>query len=326
MNIIKLTFSSLVVSVFSLLLAPAAAAQAARTFVSAQGNDGFTCDTPSKPCRNIQAGITKVQAGGEVVVITSGSYLPFTVNKAVTVAAARGEHVGISFPSGAGVLISAGSADVVVLRGLTFNGPGVSLPVGVQFFSGGALYVEGCVINGFTDGGGMGAATGKLYVRDTVISNNGGGLSILGPVTASLERVRVVNNFTGIGMQNGARVAIRDSVIAGQVALGIVGGPTPAGTAVEVSIENCQITGNGSGPVAGGGDGATVMSVSNSVITNNGTGINSLPNGIIRVSNTTVVHNMTGLLITGGSILSRGNNTVEGNATDGSFSGAFTAK
>jgi hypothetical protein len=68
------------------------------------------------------------------------------------------------------------------------------------------------------------------------------------------------------------------------------------------------------------------MSISDCVITNNGTGINSLPNGTIRVSNTTVVHNGNGLLVTGGSILSRQNNTLEGNFSDGSFTGTFPAK
>jgi hypothetical protein len=328
MNKIKLIFSALVVLVFSLLFVSTAEAQASRTFVSVFGNDANPCNTPLLPCRQIQAAITKVQAGGEVVVISSGSYQPFIVNKSVTVTAAPGEHVGISVSSGNGATISAASTDVIVLRGLTFNGSGGV--VGIQFFSGAALHVENCITNGFSAHGIGANASGRFFAKDTITRNNTrSGIFIAtasGTTTASLDRLRVENNGTGINIQDNARLTIRDSVVAGNNFLGLVAGPAPTGTTIEVGIESCQFTGNLSGPVAGGGNGVTMMSVSNSIITNNGTGVNSLPNGIIRVSNTTIVHNGTGVLATGGSVLSRLNNTVEGNTNDGLFTGTFLAK
>jgi hypothetical protein len=48
--------------------------------------------------------------------------------------------------------------------------------------------------------------------------------------------------------------------------------------------------------------------------------------GTARVSNSTVTDNGTGLSLGSGSLLSRSNNTVEGNGTDGSFSGTYSAK
>ena len=325
MSRIKFT---LLLSIFALAFTSTAEAQVSRTFVSVEGKDNNTCDAPEKACRDIQAGITKVQAGGEVVILTSGSYQPFTINKAVTVVAAPGAHVGVNATSGNGVTVNAAASDVVVLRGLTFNGLGGI--VGIQFMSGGALLVENCVTSGFSAHGIGANASGRFFAKDTITRNNtGSGIFISansGMITASLERFRVENNGTGLNIQDNVRLTISDSVVAGNNFLGIVAGGN-AGTTREVAIENCRITGNLSGPVAGGGDGTTLMSVSDSTISNNsGAGINSFPNGIIRVSNTTVVHNGTGLLVNGGSILSRLNNTVEANTNDGSFTGTFAAK
>ncbi len=327
---IKLTFSALVMFGFTLAFTSSAQAQVSQTFVSVEGKDNSTCDAPDKACRNIQLGITKVQAGGEVVILTSGSYQPFTINKAVTVVAAPDIHVSINTTSGDGVIINSAPADVVILRGLTFNGLGGI--VGIQFMSGGELHVENCIASGFSAHGiGLGPAS-KFFAQDVILRNNAGSGILLntvgdGTITASLDRISVVGNGTGINIQKNVRVTLRDAVVTGNKFLGIVAGTSPAGTTTEVTIENCQITGNLSGPVAGGGDGNTVMNVSDSIIANNsGAGINSFPNGLIRVSNTTIVHNGSGLLVTGGSILSRLNNTVEGNTNDGSFTGTFLAK
>lgn len=122
MNNLTFTIRSLTLIVFSLVFSSIAEAQVPRTFVSVLGSDNFSCNTPILPCRNIQAAITKVQAGGEVVIVTSGSYQPFAVNKAVTVLAEPGVHVGINATSGNGITINAAAADVVVLLGLTLNG------------------------------------------------------------------------------------------------------------------------------------------------------------------------------------------------------------
>jgi hypothetical protein len=313
-----------------LVLASAAEAQAPQTFVSAQGKDSYPCDNPDKPCRSINAALAKVQAAGEVVILDSGAFQPFTVNKSVTVAAAPGAYAGISVPTGtnAGIAVSADPTDTVVLRGLTLNGMGGI--VGIAFMSGAALHVEGCVVNGLSSTGittGPGGA--KFYARDVTLRNNAGGGILLnafgaGPLVASLENVRVDGNGTGINIQSNTRVTIRDSVVAGNKFLGIVAGTPPgSGATAEVIIDNCKMTGNLSGPVAGLG---VTMSVSGSVITHNGSGINTFPGSTVYVSATTVTHNVNGLLINGGSLLSRGNNTVEANMTDGSFTGSFAAK
>ena len=64
-----------------------------RTFVSAQtGNDANTANNCSltQPCRNFNAAIGVVNAGGEVVALDSGGYGATTISKAVTLTSPLG--------------------------------------------------------------------------------------------------------------------------------------------------------------------------------------------------------------------------------------------
>src|SRR6266568_4863825 len=103
-----------------------ATALAQRTFVSAAGgNDANPC-TLTLPCRNFQAAIAQTASGGEVIVLDSGGYGTVTISQAVSLIAPPGVYAGISVFSGAGITVSAGASDVVVIRGLTLNGLGGS--------------------------------------------------------------------------------------------------------------------------------------------------------------------------------------------------------
>jgi len=75
------------------------------------------------------------------------------------------------------------------------------------------------------------------------------------------------------------------------------------------------------------------MSVSNSTVTHNATGVSAHPSRTpsdkttVWVSNTTIARNNNGVVHSGGTdALSRGNNTLEGNDTNGHFSGGFSAQ
>jgi hypothetical protein len=313
MNKMKLTFTAFLVFVFVLAFTSSIKAQVSRTFVSTFGSDSNPCDHPIRPCRNIQAGITKVQVGGEVVVISSGSYQPFTVNKPITVAVAPGEHVGISVFSGHGAVINAGPTDSVTLHGLTFNWIGGSNNNGIEFNAGAVLHVEGCVINGFPGAGILSNAPSKLFIKDTTVKNGGNFSGIFveapsGTVTVSIERSRVEGlGATGIGILAGgnSRVTIRDTVSSGN-GTGFQADPQTMSGIVEMNLENCVATNNGfAGIFADGSPGTSIIRVSNTTVTNNNIGLTFNP---------------------GGSILTRGNNTVEGNTNNGFFTGSFLAK
>lgn len=312
MNKFHFALNAVVVCALFLMFTSVAQAQVPRTFVSVFGHDSNPCDHPIRPCRNIQAGITKVQAGGEVVVISSGSYQPFTVNKSVTVVAAPGEHVGISVSSGHGAVINAGATDSVTLRGLTFNWIGGSNNNGIEFNAGAVLHVESCVVNGFP-GAGILSNAPKLFVKDTTVRDGGNFAGIAlgassGIVTASIENCRVEGlGIAGIGILAGdnSMVTIRNTVSSGN-GTGFQADPNTVGATVEMNLENCVAANNSfAGIFADGTPGTSIIRVSNTTVTNNNIGLNFTP---------------------GGSILTRGNNTVEGNTQNRSFTGTFAPK
>ena len=318
MNNIKSALTASIAFVILSLLTSVAQAQVGQTFVSVQGKDTNTCDTHDKPCRNISSAITKVQAGGDVVVLDSGGYLPFSVSKAVTVVAAPGVYAGIIVSSGLGVQVTAGLTDVVVLRGLTLSGSSGALN-GIQYSTGASLHVESCIIQGFSGNGIRfdNADNGQqLFVKDTTVRNIGisaifVGLGLeglgSGPLKATIDRCLLENNNEGIFATDNARVTVRNTVASRSRFTAFLAFTFNASRTSELNIENCLATSNdGVGISASGQAGTSLIRVSNTTVTNNAGGVAATP-GI-------------------GTILSRGNNSVEGNSSDGSFSGTFTAK
>jgi hypothetical protein len=156
--------------VLVLMLAASAQAQVNRSFVSTGGSDGNTVTgcTFSAPCRNFGAAIGITNPGGEVVALDSGGYgnggNTTTINKAVTIDAAN-VHAAVS--TGAGqdsFVVAASSTDVVVFRGLTMLGGNHSATNGVTINSAGAVFLEGCQIQGYASNGVNVSGTGSVKV------------------------------------------------------------------------------------------------------------------------------------------------------------------
>jgi nitrous oxidase accessory protein NosD len=314
---LTLTFSALLVALS--IFAPAADAQVVRTFVSSEGKDNNPCDSLDKPCRNIDAAVSKAQAGGEVVILDSGNYQPLIINKAVSIVTALGAHPAISVSSGAGISVNAGPGDVVLIRGLRIISQGGAR--GIQFQSGRALHVESCEISGFTPlptdcctDGILVTTPSALVVKDTTVRGNFNGIRIFSSFGALIQHSRVENNSNGLWAEQAAKVTISDSIVAGNGS-GITSFINPGSldsAAAEINVDNCRVVGNIQGISSTGkpGDNSTVLT-------------------LVRVSNTTVTSNFQGLSVgTAGSgrIASRGNNTVEGNNVDGTFTDTFVAK
>ena len=139
--------SRLMLMIFWAAIAPDAAAAIQRTFVSGGGLDSNPC-TLAAPCRQFSVALANTLSGGEVVVLDSAGYGPVTISQAVTLVAPSGVYAGISVFSGTGITINAGVSEKVTLRGLTINGLGGT--TGIAFNSGGALYLDGIVVSGFT--------------------------------------------------------------------------------------------------------------------------------------------------------------------------------
>src|SRR5207247_1665124 len=62
----------------------------ARVFVSTAGNDLNDCSNVNTPCRTFTGAINQVSSGGEVIVLRTGSYGGFSINKAIKINAPTG--------------------------------------------------------------------------------------------------------------------------------------------------------------------------------------------------------------------------------------------
>jgi hypothetical protein len=303
--------AALAILVVSLTAAPNAQA-AARVFVSVTGTDAGDCSNASAPCRTLNFAIGAVDAGGEVIVMTTGSYAGATITKSVKLNA----PAGIVAFSASPVVINAGANDVVVVRGLTLKSVTPGAADGIAFNSGAALFVENCVLDSWNNGIAVSQSPANdvaVHVSDTVVRNgvsDGVFLSngnATGTIRAAIERSRFENNGNdGVDAFIGTQVTIRDSVATNNFRGFGAGTGVDNPSGVNMNIESCVVAGN-------------VVGIFTSP--------NLIP-VIARVSNSTITNNtLFGIEAQGGSsIVSRGNNTVEGNAAGETFTGTFTAK
>lgn len=293
-----------------------AAAQATRTWVSGVGDDANPCSRTA-PCKTFAGAISKTAAGGEINCIDSGAFGAVNITKAMTIDCVTHE-AGVLATGTTGIIVNAGAADIVVLRGLDINGATSGLH-GVRFIAGGTLIIYDSQIYGFkAAGAGNGilfAPTGasELYVVDTRISNNGSagsgsGIEVAPPTGGS------------------AKVVIRDSEIIDNANNGVrfnTTGNTAVAGLVGV-LQNVEVSGSAQGLIAftpAGTTTAAVMVSDSSIVNNTGFGLLASGTGAtIRSGNTTISGNATGVSAVGGSqIKSFGDNLLAGNTADGAF-------
>src|SRR5579863_3973998 len=126
----------ILVTAFLTLLASAslAHAQATRTWVSGVGDDANPCSRTA-PCKTFAGAISKTAMGGEIDVLDPGGFGAVTITKSISIEAV-GVVAGVLVSGTNGIVVAAGAADTVVLRGLTIDGLGTGL-AGVKFQSGG---------------------------------------------------------------------------------------------------------------------------------------------------------------------------------------------
>src|SRR5687767_1703698 len=142
--------------------------QATRTWVSGVGDDVNPCSRTA-PCKTFAGAISKTMAGGGISVLDPGGYGAVTITKAMTI---NGDgNLGSILSTGTnGIIVNAGSGDVVILRNLSINGAGTGTN-GVRFLNGAALIVEDCRLHGFT-GNAIDVDltnSGSLLVNDSTI-------------------------------------------------------------------------------------------------------------------------------------------------------------
>lgn len=102
--------------------------------VSAQRGDDANAGTLAAPVREIARAVEVAVAGDTVVVLDSGEYQSFQVNKSLDVVA-EGVHAqvsGASTSSESAIGVNPGSAGVVSLRGLAVRGTSTGATVGIM--------------------------------------------------------------------------------------------------------------------------------------------------------------------------------------------------
>jgi hypothetical protein len=185
--------------VLVILLGSLVFGQATRTWVSGVGDDANPCSRTA-PCKTFAGAISKTAAGGEIDVLDPGGFGAVTITKAISIEA-NGLIAGVLVSGTNGIVVAAGASDVVVLRGLTFEGLGSGLN-GISFISGASLYVEHCFINNFTQAGiSIAPSTGAInvFISDTTVRNNTiDGVQIAptstATVTGTLDQVNTEKN------------------------------------------------------------------------------------------------------------------------------------
>ncbi|MGI9166306.1 MAG: right-handed parallel beta-helix repeat-containing protein [Pyrinomonadaceae bacterium] len=109
-------------------------------------------------------------------------------------------------------------AKAVRIRGLTINGAGSGLQ-GVKVTAASKVVIENTVIDGFTDGIGVAAASAaQVFMKSTVIRNNSGaGISVAAAGNqVALSDVAVVFNGNGlVTAAGGTIVSFRNNIIYG---------------------------------------------------------------------------------------------------------------
>jgi hypothetical protein len=281
-----------VVAALGVSAAPAAA-QVVRTFVSGHGSDTGICGVGA-PCRTFAYAITQTAAGGEITVLDPAGYGAVFINEAISIVNDGVGEAGVTATSGSGIVINAAASDVVNLRGLTLVGTGSAFD-GILLQGGGGLNVQNCVIRGFQAVGidALSSTAATISIIDTIVSNNGNGIfleSSGSSLTASLTRIQVIGNETGLDLRGLA-----------------------AGAGLTASVEDSVAsnnTGNGF-EVQSAGPPAT-LTVVNSAAVNNPTGLEANgANATMVIAKTTLSGNSShGFFVNGGVIKTYGNNSI----------------
>ena len=284
----------------ALLIAPAAYAQAPRTWVSGVGDDINPCSRTA-PCKTFAGAITKTAPGGEISVLDPGGYGAVTITKAITING-DGTLAGVLSSFTNGIVVNAGVNDRVVIRNVSINGGGNGTN-GIRFVAGKSLIVENVTIEGFTNRGidmNM-TTTGKLFVRKTKISEGATGIFLTttsGQAQAMLEDVHLTGLTNGIEAGLNGRATITGSVISGNTSNGILASNSTS----RINVDSCQISFNDVAGVNATASGA-IIRIANNQIVNNNAGISFVAGGVIETANNNRVAGNVSSQLPGGTYI-----------------------
>jgi len=277
-------FALLIVAAIAILNASSANAQASRTWVSGVGDDVNPCSRTA-PCKTFAGAISKTAPSGEIDCLDPGGFGAVTITKSITLDCTG--TLGSVLVAGTNGIVVSGAGIVVRIRGITLQGLTTGIN-GISAVNMSQLFVEDCVILGFSAGAGInfapGTGTGKLFVKDTKIDAGSSGIVIAptGGATAgaSLSNVSLQGNGTGMSINTTSGVAtveLTNSLVAANSTNGI----TVSGTSSGILLINATTVINNSGSGVSAGNGASVF-IGGSSFVGNSTGVTATGSGAVR--------------------------------------------
>ena len=301
MNKFRITIKLLVIATFLLAFASLAQAQATRTWVSGVGDDVNPCSRTA-PCKTYAGAISKTAKDGEISTLDPGGFGAVTITKSITInGGGGGQGYGSILASLVnGIIINITDVNdvrkTVRLDWLNINGASTGLD-GIRFIGGSALFVENCVIDGFTGDGieassASLAAVNQLHMRNVSIRNTANGVNInnsgSNATQLTMDNVNISKATNGLNAGNGTRGQIYNS-----------------------SFSSCT----GSGINATEGTSPTIFAVNDSSVTANGVGISTGAGSEVIIARVVITGNGNSLSL-GGTVHTGGNNTIGGNGSN----------
>jgi hypothetical protein len=269
-------------------------AQASRTWVSGVGDDANPCSRTA-PCKTWAGAISKTAPGGEIDALDPGGFGAVTITKAITLDGGGGQVASVLVSGTNGIVVQAGSNDVVILRNLRINGIGSGLN-GIQFLAGKDLNLENDYIFGFTQNCvniSLGASA-TVHIINSVTKNCGND-GIAATTTVGLVKVGISNTSVMVSTNNGIE----------------------AGNNSRVNVDHGFISASGASGVASDGTGGTsIASVDNSEVIDGNNGVTASNGSFVVISHSTITANTgTAYNASGGTIFAYARGTAS--ATNG---------
>ena len=256
-----------------------AQAQAPRTFVSAAGSDSNPCSFAA-PCRHFQAAVNATSPGGEVDALDPAGYGPITITQPITIEGQGWSYIAPP-ANGNGITINAVSGNVAI-HGVSLNGAGINGGTnGIVFNSGGRLNVSNCVVQNFSRTGinGIGiyiapaSGTVNFAITNTIVSNNPYANILYDPPTGSTASANgVIDHVVVTDSTDGSGISITPG--------------TSSGTTL-VAISNSVASNDSSGIFVNGGN----ISIDNTALSGNTDGISALGTPKVLLGRSVIVGN-----------------------------------
>jgi hypothetical protein len=116
----------------SLFAAPAQAAGAPRTFLSAAGSDSNSCTNVATPCRHLAAAFAATAEDGEIYVLDPANYGSLTITHGVSIEGHGWASIAPVSGSPA-ITINAGNFDKINIIGVVLDGTALAGTTGILF-------------------------------------------------------------------------------------------------------------------------------------------------------------------------------------------------